>query len=144
MQPGPLAGPPTGLGRSASLLWLHLASDIHLGAGDVAVHINATGHHNHAGQVNRFDWFWIGRHAGRLRRDDLTILNPEIANLSVDTVGRIVNGSTGKFQNGQGRSRVGSKLQSVTSDRIVPSLINQQDPGVIQTESEFVGRRAGG
>ncbi len=78
----------------ALFLGPHLAGDVHLRPGDVAVHVDAAGHHDQAGGVERP----VGPHGGIGRRgDDPAVANPEIAHLAVDAVGRVVDGAAGDF-----------------------------------------------
>jgi hypothetical protein len=80
-------------GGRADLFRLHFASRVDFGPHDVAVHVNAAGHDNQAGQVKRFD------RGGGIRRciDDATIANPDVGDGSVNAIGRIVNLAARKF-----------------------------------------------
>ncbi len=79
----------------AFFLGPHFAGDVHLRPGDVAVHVDAAGHHDQATGID------VARGPnGRVRRrgDDLAVGDPQIAHLAVNAVSRIVNGSAGDFQ----------------------------------------------
>ncbi len=71
----------------AFLLGPHFASHVHLGAGDVAVHVDAARHHDHAASID----LAIGANGRIARRgDDLAVGNPQIAHFAIDAVGRVV------------------------------------------------------
>ena len=72
----------------ACLLGPHLAGGVHLGSGDVTVHVDAAGHDDQAGGVERPVRPDLGI---RRRVDDLPVTNPDIAALAVDAVNRVVD-----------------------------------------------------
>ena len=74
----------------ALLLGPHLAGGVHLGPGDVTVHVHAAGHDDQTGGVERPVRPDIGI---RRRVDDLSVTNPDIAALAVDAVNRVVDGA---------------------------------------------------
>ena len=78
----------------AFFLGPHLAGDVHLRPGDVAVHVDAARHHDQAAGIDlaRGPNGRIGR-----RGDDLAAGDPQIAHLAVDAVGRVVDGAAGDF-----------------------------------------------
>ena len=82
-------------GGLALVLGSQLAGEVDLGAGDVAVHVNAAGHDDQAGCVEdlvgtdgRVGWRW----------HHLAVLNPEILDPAVDAVGGVANSAVGNFQ----------------------------------------------
>ncbi len=72
----------------ASILGPHFPRGIHLGPGDVTVHVDAARHHNHACGIDH-------PHStnGRILRSGhhATMLHPEIPDFAIDSVGRIIN-----------------------------------------------------
>jgi len=72
----------------------HFASGIHLGPGDVTVHVDAARHHHQALGIDHTHRLY-GQIARRL--DHLSVGNPKIAHLAIDTVCRIVERSISNF-----------------------------------------------
>ena len=71
------------------------AGGVRLRPGDVAVHVDAAGHHDQPPRVERARR--PHRRIGR-RGHDLAAVDPQIAHLAIDAVGRIVNRAAGDFQ----------------------------------------------
>ena len=78
----------------AFFLGAHLPRHIHLGAGDMAVHVDSAGHDHESGRVEHTDGLhgWIGRGS-----DDFIVADPKVADQPIDAVGRIVDGPAGYF-----------------------------------------------
>ena len=76
------------------LLRLHLATSVNLGTCDVAVHVHAAGHHHHCLGIDRPHVVSRGRF---WCFDYLACSDPDILALAVDTVCRIVDRPSCKF-----------------------------------------------
>ena len=61
----------------------------------MTVHINPAGHHHHPGGIQDVAGVTI-RIGGRF--DDRAVLNPQVVNLAVDSVGRVVDVAAGDLQ----------------------------------------------
>ena len=74
----------------AAVFGPEFAGDIHLGPGDMRVHIDAAGHDDESAQVERA----IRRRAGV--GDDFAVARPEVAHGAIDPAAGIVHGSGGE------------------------------------------------
>ncbi len=121
----------------------HLASGIHLRAGDMAVHVDTPRHHDEASSID----LPVGAsvRVGR-RLDHPSIGDPDVLYLPLQTVGRVVHVSAGDPQRGCHRFR---GKQGETFARCVlvrelgclTSLPILQGTGVLRKEAILVGRR---
>ena len=82
--------------RPTLFLGPHLARDVDLGTGDVAVHVDAARHDDQAGGVQRSSGPHAAGPAGGATI--LPSLDPDVAHLAVDAVDRIVDVAAGDFE----------------------------------------------
>lgn len=76
----------------------HFSAQVDLRTGDMAVHIDAARHDDIAAHIQ----IAIGADPHARIRDHRTIFHPDVANLAVDAVLRIVNGSPSQFEQHRG------------------------------------------
>ena len=79
----------------------HLSSHVDLWPGNVAVHVDATRHHDHTSAVDGL----VGFHLATRLRDDFTILDPNIDDFAIDAVFRVVNATVLDLQKTHGATR---------------------------------------
>ena len=90
------------LGIRTLFFGTHLSRHIHFRSGNVAMHVDPPGHHNHSRCVDGLRWP-RGTIGGCFNKTPL--VDPEITDLSINAVGRIVDCSARYFEHKNTRAK---------------------------------------